>query len=254
VCDSFLTYWEQHGGAQKIGRPLSNPFLEATTSEGKVLTNVVQYFDYAVLTSTDANPTTGDIVQIASTAASFRRKYPNGEPVPYIENPPRPPDARNVVTTYGGDYSATLPVVMSYTTSVEFKETQDFYADVMKKNRWEWVCVANCINPQNVNLPGLGFWWTHKGYPIEQEAGYSMQLEIREINTTESMVIVTIDDSAPPEIPPPTSGSSNPAEKSGVQVGMPHTGLVIVGWLFIGLVSLALIVSGLVARHYFSLK
>jgi hypothetical protein len=46
VCGDFLTYWQQHGGLEQQGYPISGVLQEVSETDGKVYT--VQYFERAV--------------------------------------------------------------------------------------------------------------------------------------------------------------------------------------------------------------
>jgi hypothetical protein len=259
VCGAFLLYWEQHGGVIRLGRPLSNPLGETTLSGGRVVTQTVQYFDYAILRAPVSNPSISQITKLDASPDSFSQHYPKGELKPYIEQPPRLPDARDITIVQGAGSGHGPSITMRYATSTTIRDIQDFYAEVMQKNKWEYICFYYCDTPQNSNIPGVGFWWFADPTSAGQESGYSMELEIIWKSVDERAVTIRMYPDGPPTFPqlpypstPPPENptpSENPTDNSSVQVGIPRTGATIETWLPWILVSVAMVTLGIVVLH-----
>lgn len=78
VCGKFLTYWQNNGGLQQFGFPLSAEFIETSDLNGKQYT--VQYFERAVFEMHPENQPPYDVLLSQLGTFRFRQKYPNGEP------------------------------------------------------------------------------------------------------------------------------------------------------------------------------
>ena len=82
VCDTFLAYWQAHGGLAQYGFPLSDPFLErnAPPPAGDGQDHMVQYFQRARFEEHLENQPPYDVLLGLLGAEQFGGKYPSGTP------------------------------------------------------------------------------------------------------------------------------------------------------------------------------
>ncbi|MDQ3705428.1 MAG: hypothetical protein M3437_09450 [Chloroflexota bacterium] len=83
VCDYFLTWWEQGGGLQRFGLPISEAIYEAPEEGGDML--LVQYFERHIIQlrppQPNQSPATGYYpVDLDLGTQVYKRKYPTGAP------------------------------------------------------------------------------------------------------------------------------------------------------------------------------
>lgn len=83
VCDYVLTWWEQGGGLQRFGLPITDAFYEAPEGGGDLL--LVQYFEKHIIRlqrpQPNQNPTSGYYpVAVELGKQVYKRKYPEGAP------------------------------------------------------------------------------------------------------------------------------------------------------------------------------
>jgi hypothetical protein len=76
VCGKFLAYWQEHGGLQQQGFPISEPFQERSDVDGKTYT--VQYFERSVLELHPENQPPHDVLLSLLGSLYFAQKYPDG--------------------------------------------------------------------------------------------------------------------------------------------------------------------------------
>ncbi len=76
LCGSFLDYWQKHGGLAQQGYPISSPFPEISSLNGKTYT--VQYFERAVFEAHPENQPPYDLLLSLLGAGAYRQKHPNG--------------------------------------------------------------------------------------------------------------------------------------------------------------------------------
>jgi hypothetical protein len=80
VEEPFLTYWQQHGGAEQFGYPISRPFREQSPTDGHMYT--VQYFERAEI---ELHPELSPPYQLLPAplgSLRFAQLYPHGTPSP----------------------------------------------------------------------------------------------------------------------------------------------------------------------------
>jgi hypothetical protein len=79
VCGLFLSYWNNHGGLNQQGYPISAPFVEKSDTDGQMHT--VQYFERAVFEYHPDHAGTPYEVELSLVGwQTYQRKYPNGAP------------------------------------------------------------------------------------------------------------------------------------------------------------------------------
>jgi virginiamycin B lyase len=74
LCDTFLDYWEKHGGLMQQGFPISDEFQEKSSLNGKVYT--VQYFERAVFEHHPQNQPPYDVLLSQLGTFRYKAKYP----------------------------------------------------------------------------------------------------------------------------------------------------------------------------------
>jgi hypothetical protein len=80
VEEPFLSYWQQHGGVDQFGYPISRPFEERSAADGRTYT--VQYFERAEIELHPENPTPYQLLPTPLGTLSFAQRYPHGVPTP----------------------------------------------------------------------------------------------------------------------------------------------------------------------------
>ncbi len=75
---TFLSYWQQYGGLERFGYPLSEEMSEVSTLNGKSYT--VQYFERAEFEAHPENAAPYDVLLAQLGAIRYRQKYPAGAP------------------------------------------------------------------------------------------------------------------------------------------------------------------------------
>lgn len=78
VGSNFYAYWQQHGGLQQQGYPISGELQERSETDGKVYT--VQYFERSVFERHPENQPPYDVQLSLLGVAAFRAKYSTGTP------------------------------------------------------------------------------------------------------------------------------------------------------------------------------
>jgi hypothetical protein len=76
VCGKFLAYWTGHGGLAQQGFPLSGPFQEVSSTDGKTYT--VQYFERAIFELHPENAAPNDVLLSRLGVFLYQSKYPAG--------------------------------------------------------------------------------------------------------------------------------------------------------------------------------
>ena len=71
----FLTYWQEHGGVQQNGYPISDEFTEVSDLDGKPYT--VQYFERAVFEWHPENAPPYDVLLSQLGTYGWQGKYEN---------------------------------------------------------------------------------------------------------------------------------------------------------------------------------
>lgn len=80
VEEPFLTYWQQNGGADQFGYPISKPFLEKSTADGRNYT--VQYFERAELQLHPELSPPYQVLPAPLGTLRFAERNPQGVPSP----------------------------------------------------------------------------------------------------------------------------------------------------------------------------
>ncbi|MFN8515940.1 MAG: FxLYD domain-containing protein [Thermomicrobiales bacterium] len=78
VCGTFLAYWQDHGGLAQQGYPVSPPFTETSTVDGK--SYQVQYFERAVFELHPENTPPNTVLLSLVGRDALQLGYPNGVP------------------------------------------------------------------------------------------------------------------------------------------------------------------------------
>lgn len=76
LCGRFLQYWQQHGGLEQQGYPVSEPFSEMSDTDDKIYT--VQYFERAVFEMHPENRPPNDVLLALLGSFRYKEKYPGG--------------------------------------------------------------------------------------------------------------------------------------------------------------------------------
>lgn len=251
ICGGFLQYWQQHGGAQRIGRPLSNTMLESASSGGRTYTNTVQYFDYVILRAPISDPTVDQILQMRSTPDYFRRRYPVGQSDAsiFLEYPPRVADAKMISIERDDSPPLLQGVVMTYSTTLEPDAVIDFYIDVMRKN--DWKCIFLCNDPHAANSDTrLEFCFGCDQGQYPEQVTYHMRVGVDHTNPILHTVLVSVyrgleNPEGPVLInPAPTAGETVP------HASMPKTGQSDTAWVLLIVIVVVLTLFGVAARRH----
>lgn len=88
VCGTFLAYWQQHGGLAQQGYPVSDPFTEQSTADGK--SYQVQYFERAVFERHPENDPPNDVLLSQVGRDALQARYPGGIPASVGPGTPAP--------------------------------------------------------------------------------------------------------------------------------------------------------------------
>jgi len=80
VEEPFLTYWQQNGGANQFGYPISRPFREQSAADGRPYT--VQYFERAELQLHPELSPPYQVLPAPLGTLRFTQRYPQGVPSP----------------------------------------------------------------------------------------------------------------------------------------------------------------------------
>jgi hypothetical protein len=78
VCDSFLEYWNTHGGLAQQGYPISEVIPEVSETDG--VTYPMQYFERAVFEQHSELAPSYDVLLSLLGVFLYERKYPGGAP------------------------------------------------------------------------------------------------------------------------------------------------------------------------------
>ncbi len=76
IVGAFKSYWEQHGGLERFGYPLSDELAEVSDLNGQTYT--VQYFERAEFEHHPENAALYDVLLTQLGTLRYHQKYPNG--------------------------------------------------------------------------------------------------------------------------------------------------------------------------------
>jgi len=78
ICAPMENYWQQYGGLQQFGFPISDAFSEKSALDGNTYT--VQYFERAVFELHPENPPPYNVLLSQLGTFQYKKAYPDGAP------------------------------------------------------------------------------------------------------------------------------------------------------------------------------
>jgi outer membrane protein assembly factor BamB len=98
----FLEYWQSHGGLAQQGYPISDPFQENSSIDGKQY--IVQYFERSVFEMHPEDQSPYDVLLSLLGTIQYNRRYVQPVQQPATPTLPTAPTATPIVKQGGGDW------------------------------------------------------------------------------------------------------------------------------------------------------